>query len=130
MAKKDFSAINTDRVYNTIAQATAEEPETPDTQEAQETQGNRRKYKARKEYTEQEAAEYLMDGSTSGRKGVKMPRINMAFYPDVYEYIQTMSRVRGESLTAFINLAIRQHMRDHGELYKKAIEFRNSLDNL
>lgn len=124
MAKKDFSAINTDRVYNTIAQATAEEPEALNAQEEQEEV---RKRKDRKTYTEQEAAEYLKDGNTAGRKGVKLQRINMAFYPDVYEYIQIMSRVRGESLTAFINLAIRQHMEEHSELYKKAIEFRNSL---
>ena len=67
---------------------------------------------------------------TSGHKGVKLPRINLAFAPDVYEYIQIMSRVRGDNLTAFVNLALRQHMKEHGDLYEKAKEFRDALDSL
>ena len=67
---------------------------------------------------------------TSGHKGVKLPRVNLAFAPDVYEYIKTMSRVRGENMTVFVNLALRQYMNDHRELYDKAIEFREALDNL
>lgn len=117
MAKKDFSKVNTGRVYDAIAAATAEQ----EPQEAQETR------KERKTYTEEEAAEFLRTGRTSGRKGVKLPRINLAFLPDVYEYIQIMSRVRGESMTDFVNIALRQHMEEHHELYDKAIEFRNSL---
>lgn len=117
MAKKDFSQINTDRVYNTIAEATAE----PETQEAQETR------KPRKEYTAQERLDFMQEMKTAGRKGVKLPRINLAFAADTYQYVQIMSRVRGESLTAFVNIALRQHMEEHRDLYDKAIEFRNSL---
>lgn len=121
MAKpKNFSQINTDRVYNTIAEATAE----PDIQETQEVQETR---KPRKEYTAQERLDFLQEMKTAGRKGVKLPRINLAFSPDVYEYIQIMSRVRGESMTAFVNIALRQHIEEHRDLYDKAIEFRNSL---
>lgn len=125
MAKKDFSQINTSRVYNTIAEATAEP--TQEAAEVLETQGTRKKYKDRKTYSEQEAAELLMELKTSGRKGLKLPRINLAFAPDTYKYIQIMSRVRGESMTDFVNLALRQHMEEHRDLYDKAIEFRNSL---
>lgn len=121
MAKKDF-AVSTSRVYSTIAAATAE-PE----QETQEIQEETRKNKPRREYTEQEKAEFLQQMRTVGRKGVKLPRINLAFAPDVYEYIQIMSRVRGESMTDFVNLALRQHMEEHRDLYDRAIEFRNSL---
>ena len=69
----------------------------------------------------------MQEMKTTGRKGVKLPRINLAFAPDTYEYVQTMARVRGETLTTFVNLAIREHMKEHADIYKKAIEFKNSL---
>lgn len=125
MAKKDFSQVDTGRVYDMIAEATAE-PE----QEAQEKQQKKTAHKPRKMYSAQEAQEFKEQMKTSGHKGVKLPRINLAFAPDVYEYIQIMSRVRGDNLTAFVNLALRQHMKEHGDLYEKAKEFRDALDSL
>lgn len=106
MAKKDFSQVD-----NVIAAVTAE-------------QGAR---KPRKEYTEQEAREIAQTLHTTGKKGVKLPRINVAFTPDNYDYIVCMSRVRGENLTQFINKIIAEHMEQHSEIYQKAIEFKNSL---
>lgn len=106
MAKKDFTQVD-----SVIAQVTA-------------PQGAK---KPRKEYTEQEAREIAETMQTTGRKGVKMPRINLAFRPAVYDYIVTMARVRGETLTEFCNLVLSEHMEQHRELYEKAIEFRNSL---
>ena len=64
---------------------------------------------------------------TSGHKGVKLPRINVAFAPDTYEYIQTMAQVRGETMTRFIDHIIRRSMEENAETYAKAIEFRNSI---
>ena len=119
MAKKDFSNVNVTPVYAAIQQATAE-PE----QDVQEVESKR---KGRRTYNEQEAQEYLTSLRTSGRKGLKLPRINTAYSPDVYEYVQIMSRVRGQSMTEFVNDALRQHMNDHRDLYDRAIEFRNSL---
>lgn len=125
MAKKDFSEVNTGRVYDTIAAATAEpEQEAAEVLQEQEAQKER---KPRRTYNEQEAAEALRTLRTSGKKGLKLPRINLAFAPDIYEYVQIMSRVRGESMTDFVNIALRQHMEEHRDLYDKAIEFRNSL---
>lgn len=121
MAKIDFSQVNTGRVYDTIADATAEP------QEAQETAGTQEERKERRTYSEQEAAKYLRDMKTSGRKGLKLPRVNLAFAPDIYDYIQTMSRVTGMNMTDFTNYVVRQYMEEHRDLYKKAIEFRNSL---
>lgn len=125
MAKKDFSGVNTGRVYNAIAEATAAQEYTgiSKPQETQEAPAR----KPRKTYTEEEAAVFLRSLKTNGRKGVKLPRINLAFAPDLYEYIQIMSRVRGESMTQFVNLALRQHMEQHKYVYEKAIEFKNSL---
>lgn len=106
MAKKDFSQVN-----DVIAQATTE-------------QGKR---KPRKEYTEQEAAEIAETMHTTGRKGVKLPRINLAFSPSNYKYIEIMSRVRGENLTQFVNKIIQEHREQHGDIYEKAQEFIDSL---
>lgn len=64
---------------------------------------------------------------TAGRKGAKLPRMNIAFAPEIYDYIQTMSRVRGETLTDFVNHVLRQSMDDYADIYKKAQEFRNSF---
>ncbi len=106
MAQKDFS-----QVHNAIAEATA-------------AQGQR---KPRKEYTAEEAAEIAETMQTTGKKGVHMPRINLAFSPRNYKYIKIMSRVRGENLTQFINKIIAEHAEEHADLYEKAQEFIDSL---
>lgn len=106
MAKKDFTQVD-----SVIAQATVE-------------QGKR---KPRKEYTEQEAAEIAETMHTTGKKGVKLPRINLAFSPSNYRYIEIMSRVRGENLTEFVNKIIAEHREEHGDLYAKAQEFIDAL---
>ena len=106
MAQKNFTQVN-----NVIAAATVE-------------QGKR---KPRKEYTEQEAQEIAETMHTTGKKGVKLPRINLAFSPSNYQYIEVMSRVRGENLTQFVNKIIAEHREQHGDLYEKAQEFINSL---
>ncbi len=121
MAKKDFSQVNTGRVYSAIADATAEPQEAHDAQEVV------KKRKPRKTYTSREAEEALQARQTSGRKDVKLPRINMAFSPSVYDYITYMSRVRGETMTDFVNLVLEQHMQDHMDVYQRAQEFINSL---
>ncbi len=115
MAKKDFSTIGAQKVKSTIEQAT---------QEMQPAQENR---KTRRTYTEQEAQEFLNAMNTTGRKGLKLPRINVAFAPDLYDYIRTMARAAGMNYTDFINTVLRQHMEENGDKYKRAIEFRNSL---
>ena len=40
---------------------------------------------------------------TQGRKGHKLPRINMAFTPDNHEYIKKVSRQQGISITEYVN---------------------------
>ena len=114
---KDFTGIKAGQaVSNTIAEATAEP--------AQETQEKR---KERKTYSAQEALEFMQNMKTNGRKGVKLPRINLAFAPDVYEYCRTMARAAGMNYTDFVNMILRQHMDEHQEAYKKAIQFREDL---
>lgn len=113
MTKKDFS-----RVADTIAQAT---------QEAPDTQEKPKKSKARKTYTAQEAAEFSNSLKTAGRKGVKLPRVNLAFTPEIYDYVKTMSKASGMTYTEFINKILQNHKEQHSETYQKAVDIRNSL---
>jgi hypothetical protein len=48
-------------------------------------------------------------GTTQGKKGQKLKRINMAFSDLNYEYITGESRRRGMSATAFVNQIIAEY---------------------
>ena len=81
----------------------------------------------RRTYNEQEAREIAETMKTSGRKGAKMPRVNFAFRPSIYEYVTVMARVSGMNMTEFINKVLEDHMQEHMDLYNKALEFRDKL---
>ena len=117
MSKKDFSNVSTGSVYNTIAAATSEADQVQTTQESQPAK------RGRKPRTTHD----ISDSTSNTQSNGKLLRINMAFDNDVASYIRTMARVSGLTMTDFCNVALRQHMKDHEELYQKAIEFRNSL---
>ena len=115
--KKDFTQSNTGRVYSTIAEATAE----PETQEVIKTR------KERKTYNEQEAHDFLEAGRTQGRKGLKMVRINMAFDESTHEYIRTMSKYLGMSITEFTAMVFKQNMQLNAEKYEQIKKERNTI---
>lgn len=48
-------------------------------------------------------------GTTQGKKGQKLKRINMAFSDENHEYVTKESRRRGISATAFVNLIIDEY---------------------
>ena len=64
---------------------------------------------------------------TQGRKGCKAHRFNMAFTPKAYEFITCMARVRGETITSFVNNLIEKTIDDNEETYRQALKFRDSL---
>ena len=64
---------------------------------------------------------------TAGHKGVKLPRINLAFSPDIYDYVKTMSKASGMTYTEFINKILQDHKEKHADTYQQAVNFRNSL---
>lgn len=140
--KKDFSSVNTNPVYSAIAEATEQLPgqmtidtagniteeQAPAAQEIQEAaEEPKKQYKQRKTYTEAEAQEALESLQTSGKKGVKLPRINLAFTPANYEFIKVMAQVRGQNLTEFVNDILREARENHADIYEQAINFRKSL---
>lgn len=116
-SKKDFTAANTNRVYGIIEEATAEQEE----HQAQEVKQTRKVYNA------EQVQEMRQAGTTQGRKGCKAIRINMAFTPEIHEYIKVMARVRGETITDFTNYVFKQSMEANAELYEKAKAFQESF---
>ena len=101
MADKDFSGINTGRIYRDIEQATA-----PKGQQGTASQ--------------QEAAKRASQMRTQGRKGCRAVRINMAFSPENYEFIHIMARISGKSLTEFTNNVIAKYREEHPEIFEQA----------
>lgn len=52
-------------------------------------------------------------GTTQGKKGHKLKRINMAFSDENHEYITKESRRQGITSTAFVNKIIDKHRKSH-----------------
>ena len=118
-AKKDFSKLNTGRVYDAIAEATADTPEPAPAALPRKRKGE--------QPTADEIELARETNQTRGRKGFKMLRVNMAFYPDTHDYIRTMARVRGQTITQFVNDLIRKSAEDNAETYQKAKDFMQTL---
>lgn len=110
MAGKDFSGINTGRVYGAIEQATG-------------TKGQQGKA------SPQEAAERAAALKTQGRKGCKAIRINMAFTPENHEFIKVMAKATGRTMTEFTNLVIAAYIREHPEMMEQARAFLDTVNS-
>lgn len=100
-SKKDFSGVNTGRVYAGIEQATSRKGQQP-------------------AISPQEAEQRAAEMRTQGRAGAKMPRINMAFTPENHKFIKVMSTISGKSLTEFTNYVIDKYREEHPEIYEQA----------
>lgn len=56
-------------------------------------------------------------GSTQGRKGEKLKRINLAFSDENYAYVRLESRRRGKNITEFVNAILEEYrMSDKGRI--------------
>ena len=113
--KKDFTANSKERVIAGIEEATtpAAAPET----------NKRKRYKDRREYSEEEAAELRATFKSSGRKGIKLRRVNLAVSDENYEYIRIMSRARGETYSEFLNWMMQTHRDENIATYLAARSF-------
>lgn len=58
--------------------------------------------------------------TTQGRKGQKLPRINMAFLPENLEYLQVISRIEGVSITEYVNRLIDSDRAERSDLLEAA----------
>ena len=117
MARKTFDELNTSNVFEETIEAAAAEtiPEPIPRQKRGVLPTVETVEQARKQ------------GKTQGRAGCKAHRFNMAFSPKVYEFITCMARVRGETVTGFVNHLLEKCIDDNQEIYQKALEFRDSL---
>ncbi len=57
---------------------------------------------------------------TQGKKGQKLPRINMAFDEENIEYLRLISRIRGVSMTQYVNNLLNEDRKVNDNLLKKA----------
>lgn len=109
-----FSQVNTQpqyKVKETIEEATQDV----------------KKRRPRREPSEEEKAELLQGLHTKGFKGVRLPRVNVGFTADNYEYITVMCNAAGMTATEFINKLIESHKEAHADTYQKAANFRDLL---
>ena len=60
---------------------------------------------------------------TQGKKGQKLPRINMAFSLDNLEYLQIISRVSGVSITEYVNRLVMTDRHERAEELEQAKAF-------
>lgn len=128
MKKKDFS----ETFESLTSQAIHEVQETPE-EEAQDTQDAPQAQEAQKETEPQEAptAEEVRQAQetqhTQGRKGYKMQRICMAFTPDNIDYIRIVSKIKGCSMTNFVNDIVTADRESNSELFEQLKEFNKKL---
>lgn len=66
-------------------------------------------------------------GNTQGRKGAKLPRINMAFSPQSLEYLRVMAALRGVSVTRYVNDLVERDMVQNSEVYDTAKDLTHSI---
>lgn len=109
-SKKDFSNINTGKVYEQLDQATGGEGQ----------QGTA---------SPKEVAQRKAELKTQGRKGCKATRINMAFTPDNHEFIKVMAKASGHSMTEFTNLVIEAYRNEHPEIMQQANAFLETINS-
>jgi hypothetical protein len=115
--KKSFDDLNTENVFAEQIKEAVSEP-------AAEPIPRQKRGSTPTEAIVEQARE---QGKTQGRKGCKAHRFNMAFSPKAYDFITTMARVRGETITSFVNHLIEQCADDNAEIYQQALKFRDSL---
>lgn len=60
---------------------------------------------------------------TQGRKGQKLPRINMAFSNENMDYLRTMASATQTNVTAYVNMLVNQDRERNKERYEQAIMF-------
>jgi hypothetical protein len=68
--------------------------------------------------------------NTQGKKGQKLPRINMAFQHENLEYLQVMSGFENISITQFVNKLINNDMKNKSKLYSQILKLRSDNENI
>ena len=72
------------------------------------------------EATEAEKEKRAKTMRTQGRKGCKIQRVNMAFSADNYDFLRTVSKLKGDSITNFVNFIVDKYREEHSDIYEQA----------
>lgn len=67
------------------------------------------------------------DLRTQGQKGAKLDRINMAFTAENMDYIRTMSKLKGQTMTQFVNILVAHEREQNGAAFDAAKKILESL---
>lgn len=81
----------------------------------------------KQEVQEQDTQNVQITQSTQGRKGMKQPRINMAFTPENLGYLRTMAGIKGISITKYVNALILQDREKNADAYNEAKRISESI---
>lgn len=117
-SKRDFTKINNDALYNAIEEATAEPAPAAIRPRKRDTPP-----------TEEEIQAAREQSRTRGRKGIKMLRVNMAFTPEVHDYIRIMAQAHGQTITQFTNAVFKNDMKRNADIYDQIKALRERLEN-
>lgn len=97
------------------------------TQATQETQETKKTRKPRKTYSNRQTDKFLQTMETRGRKGIKLPRINVALRPDLLEYLKTISESCGYNMTEYINILLEADKKKNEPLVRKVKSNRDRI---
>ena len=87
-------------------------------------------YKAVEEGVTQEAqvvSDTYDARNTQGKAGMKATRINMAFSPANYEFMQVMAHAHKMTITKYVNYLIEEERKRSADKYEQAKAFMESL---
>lgn len=65
--------------------------------------------------------------NTQGKAGMKASRINMAFSPANFEFLQTMAPAHRMTITKYVNHLIEEERKRSADKYQEAKDFMDSL---
>lgn len=83
----------------------------------------------KKEATAKEKERRIGLRKTQGAKGCRMPRINLGYTMDNYNFIRVVSRMQGKTMSRLINDIIEKYRKEHQHLYDKAKELAKEFEN-
>jgi hypothetical protein len=125
---KDFSNLNTARAMQQIITAQGADIAQEEQDKHEKPAAQEKQRKPRKRYTAEEAQKILESGrNAKGLGGVKMPRMNMAFSPQNYDFIATLATARGQNYTEFVNHMVDLYREQYKDQYEQAKAFLNSF---
>lgn len=126
MAKKSFKNEDISPVYGKIMGSNVEIHADPDHMADYDPEAHPELY-AQKTPDTQEVQKAQEEQRTQGKKGAKMQRINMAFTPSNLQFIRTMSKAKGQTMTQFVNEIITRERTENGDAYQQIADILSNL---